>query len=259
MDTMHKFDIAGQDLSVMSDHAGLIRLLTTPPGWGVSVHDIATQPGKRMDAEHYDPVVMGNNMRLKALGVTLVPLSDLADVHLPGIFTRIWAQDTEYGVPYINATDLMSYFVFGVPAQERYLSRASNVKMNSLIIRKEMILITCSGTIGRVFDVPTALDGWAGTHDMVRIIPHQPELKGFLRAYLASDFAQVQILSHTHGGQIDHVTGDQVASCLVPQFDAESILRISKLADQADQMRSGSVLFMNDALSELSEIIDHGG
>lgn len=243
---------------VMPDHADLIRKLTTPFGWGVSVNEIATQSGKRMDAEHYDPAVMENNAKLSAIGVSLSPLSDFADVHLPSMFTRIWAQDSKYGIPYLNATDLMSYFALGVPAKERYLSLASNVKMEPLIVKKEMILITCSGTIGRVFDVPDALDGWAGTHDIIRITPHKPELKGFLRAYLASSFAQIQILSHTHGGQIDHVTGDQVASCLVPQLDSETILRISKSATKADKMRSSGVKKMNDVLFELSGIISDG-
>lgn len=242
----------------MPDHADLIRQLTTPSGWGVSMNDIAVQSGKRMDAEHYDPAVMENNAQLSSLGVTLSPLSDFADVHLPSMFTRIWAQDSQYGLPYLNATDLMSYFALGVPAQERYLSRASNVKMDPLIVKKEMILMTCSGTLGRVFDVPPSLDGWAGTHDIVRITPHDPELKGFLRAYLASSFAQVQILSHTHGGQIDHITGDQIASCLVPNLDTETISRISKLAVKADKMRSNGVKQMNDVLSDLAEVIGRG-
>jgi type I restriction enzyme S subunit len=242
----------------MPNHADLIRQLTTPSGWGVSMNDIAGQSGKRMDAEHYDPAVMENNAQLSSLGVTLSPLSDFADVHLPSMFTRIWAQDSQYGLPYLNATDLMSYFALGVPAQERYLSRASNVKMDQLIVKKEMILMTCSGTLGRVFDVPPDLDGWAGTHDIVRITPHDPELKGFLRAYLASSFAQVQILSHTHGGQIDHITGDQIASCLVPSLDTETISRISKLAVKADKMRSNGVKQMNDVLSDLAEVFGRG-
>ncbi len=240
------------------DHADLIRQLTTPSGWGVSMNDIAVQSGKRMDAEHYDPAVMQNSAQLSSLGVTLSPLSDFADVHLPSIFKRIWAQDSQFGLPYLNATDLMSYFALGVPAQERYLSRASNVKMDPLIVKKEMILMTCSGTLGRVFDVPPALDGWVGTHDIVRITPHDPELKGFLRAYLASSFAQVQILSHTHGGQIDHITGNQIASCLVPNLDTETISRISKLAVKADKMRSNGVKQMNDVLSDLAEVIGRG-
>tara|TARA_R110002110_G_C13416501_1_gene714080 strand:+ start:299 stop:1066 length:768 start_codon:yes stop_codon:yes gene_type:complete len=235
------------------DNASLIQHLTTPKGWGVSVDQIVLQEGKRIDAEHYDPIVIANDNRLKALGVPLKPLSEFAEVHLPSMFTRIWAKDSDHGVQYLNATDLMSYFALGVPAQERYLSHASDVNMSPLIVRKGMILLSCSGTIGRVFDVPDELDGWVGTHDIVRIIPREAEIKGFLRAYLASPFAQTQILSHTHGGQIDHVTGDQVASCLVPELDLAAMAKISEAANKSDAMRSGGVRLMNDALAELSE------
>ena len=206
-----------------------------------------------MDAEHYEPGIMANQARLKSLAVNLAPLSDFANVELPSMFSRIWAQDAKHGVPYLNATDLMSYYALGAPAPERFLSNASDVKIPPLIVRKGMILLTCSGTIGRVFDVPDELDGWAGTHDLVRIIPHDPKMKGFLRAYLTSEFAQIQILSHTHGGQIDHVTGEQVASCLVPELDAATIMEISRVADKSDAMRNTGVRTMREALAKLSK------
>lgn len=234
------------------DYAELIRELTLPRGWGVAVTDVINQGQIRLDAEHYDPIVVENDLRLRSIGVELKPLSDFADVRLPGMFTRIWAQDDKYGVPYLNATDLMSYFALGIPAQERFLSHASVVNVAPLIVKSDMILITCSGTIGRVFDVPMALDGWAGTHDLVRIIPHDPSMKGFLRAYLTSQFAQIQILGHTHGGQIDHVTDDQVASCLVPVLDAATIKAISDIAVKADRMRSDALRLMREARDNLT-------
>jgi type I restriction enzyme S subunit len=234
------------------DYAELIRELTLPRGWGVPVIDVVNQGQNRLDAEHYDPLVVENDRRLRSLGVELKPLSEFADVRLPSMFTRIWAKDDKYGVPYLNATDLMSYFALGIPAQERFLSHASAVNVAPLIVKSGMILITCSGTIGRVFDVPKALDGWAGTHDLVRIIPHDPSMKGFLRAYLTSQFAQIQILGHTHGGQIDHVTDDQVASCLVPVLDAATIKAISEIAVKADKMRSDALRLMQEARDNLT-------
>lgn len=240
---------------VAPDYAELIRELTLPKGWGVPVADVVNQGQIRLDAEHYDPLVLENDRKLRSLGVELKPLSEFADVSLPGMFTRIWAKDDKYGVPYLNATDLMSYFALGIPAQERFLSHASEVNVAPLIVKSGMILITCSGTIGRVFDVPDAMDGWAGTHDLVRIVPHSPSMKGFLRAYLTSDFAQIQILGHTHGGQIDHVTDDQVASCLVPVLDDAAVKAISKISDKADRMRSDALKLMQTARSGLSEAL----
>ncbi|MEO0920218.1 MAG: restriction endonuclease subunit S [Pseudomonadota bacterium] len=242
---------AATEQEASPDYAALIQELTLPKGWSVPLADVVAQNQVRLDAEHYDPAVIENNERLEKLGFNLVPLTDYADVHLPSMFTRIWAQDARYGVPYLNATDLMSYFALGVPAQTRFLSHASQVRIDNLIIRQGMILITCSGTIGRVFDVPEALDGWAGTHDIVRIIPRNPEIRGFLRAYLTTNLAQIQILSHTHGGQIDHVTDAQVGSCLVPAIPEEAAKRISDIADRADAMRAQGLELMESATNEL--------
>lgn len=240
------------------DFAALIRELTLPKGWSVPLSQVVEQNQVRLDAEHYDPSVIENDERLRSLGFDLVPLSEIADVRLPSMFTRIWAKERKYGVPYINATDLMSYFALGEPAQSRFLSHKSAVNMDNLLLKEGMILVTCSGTIGRIFDVPKALDGSAGTHDIVRIIPHKPEMRGFLRAYLTTRLAQIQILSHTHGGQIDHVTDKQVGSCLVPVIPAPVAAKISELADKADALRATGLGLLNDACQELIGALSHG-
>ena len=100
------------------------------------------------------------------------------------------------------------------------------MNIEDLVVNEGWLLMTCSGTIGRVFYVSERLDGWAATHDLIRIIPNEPEMTGYLYAYLSTPAAQSQILSHTHGGQIDHVTHAQVAGILVPvrpQYEIESI------------------------------------
>lgn len=241
--------ITGTEANSVSvpDYAELIRELTLPKGWGVPISDVFNQGQIRLDAEYYDPAVIENSRRLHNLGVELKPLSEFAEVRLPGMFTRIWAKNDKHGIPYLNATDLMSYFALGIPAQERFLSHASDVNFAPLIVKTGMILITCSGTIGRIFDVPKALNGWAGTHDLVRIIPHEPSKMGFLQAYLTSSFAQIQILGHTHGGQIDHVTAEQVASCLVPVLADDTVHKISEMAVKADGMRGDALRLMQEA------------
>ena len=49
------------------------------------------------------------------------------------------------------------------------------------------------------------------------------------------------------------MTGDQVASCLVPELAPTQIAHISKAADKSDKMRNDGVKYMNNALSNLSE------
>ena len=159
---------------------------------------------------------------LEASGFALKPLDDLATLSLPGRFERVWAADKQHGHPYLNATDLLSLFAIGVPSKERYLSGESDVDMDALIIRHNWLLMTCSGTIGRVFHVPKRLDGWAATHDLIRIAP-KDGMVGYLFAWCMTEAARTQVLAHTHGGQIDHVTAGQVGSILVPMLPPSKV------------------------------------
>lgn len=231
-------DVAAPDSpgGTMNDPAGA----GPGPGriaWSVSVERILGDDTLRFDASHYDPAVDAVVGSLTATGLPLDRLSDLAELRLPGQFARIWARDAEHGIPYLNATDLLSLFALGTPAAApRFLSRESETDIESLVIRRGWILMTCSGTIGRVFAVPKRLDGWAATHDLVRIIP-PPGMAGYLYAWCSTPAARTQILSHTHGGQIDHVTEEQVSSLLVPRLPADRTQKIDRTVVDALEAR----------------------
>src|SRR5690606_7908140 len=131
----------------------------------------------------------------------------------------IWAESAEYGYPYINGSEFMNIAGLGTLGEKaRFLSRETKAKIDNLLIHEGWLVVTCSGTIGRVFYVPDRLDGWAATHDLIRIIPSKGWPVGFLHAYLSSDIAQAQILGHTHGGQIDHITDKQIGTIMVPEL-----------------------------------------
>ena len=212
--------------------------------WSVPVSDIFSNEDMRLDAERFNPAVSNAIQRLRESGVELVALSELASVELRSQFTRIWALDPEYGLPYLNATDLLSLFTLGVPASAsgpRYLSYATDTDLDRLVVREDWLLMTCSGTIGRVFYVPKRLDGWAATHDLVRIVPRDDGMIGYLYAWLSTPIARSQVLSYTHGGQIDHVTDAQVAGILVPVLPRERIEQINREALSALRARESAM------------------
>src|SRR5260363_264485 len=52
----------------------------------------------------------------------------------PGQFVRIWAEEKTYGLPYVNATDLMSLTGIGnFSGNPRYLSKETDVDMEKQI------------------------------------------------------------------------------------------------------------------------------
>ncbi len=210
--------------------------------WEVPLQDIYENANIRLDASHYDRDTAAALTALRKSGYALKLLSDMATVLLPGQFVRIWAADKDHGIPYVNATDLMSLTGIGkLSDQTRYLSRQTDVDINELIIRTGWLLLTCSGTIGRVFYVPERLDRWVATHDLIRIIPNDPNTVGFLHAYLSSPIAQKQISGHTHGGQIDHVTHHQIKTILVPMLEQADVSAIHKKTMHALKMREQAI------------------
>lgn len=208
----------------MNDHATSRSTLATPVAkhWATPVGRILDQAIQRIDAPHYD---MAHTEFLR--GRKTKALADLAELTLPNRFERVWAEDAAHGVPYVNATDLLPLFVFGELAPVRYLSRESNVDLAELTIREGWLLMTCSGTIGRTYYVPQRLHEWAATHDLVRIVPHDSAIAGYLFAWCQTDNAQAQLMRQMHGGQITHVTAEQVGDLRVPLDSPAKIAKTS--------------------------------
>ncbi|MYI67569.1 MAG: hypothetical protein F4103_02005 [Boseongicola sp. SB0673_bin_14] len=219
----------------------------TAESWATSINAVFDSKELRLDASHFHQSSVNTIRDLKQTGLKLQPLSDLAKIWFRGPFTRVWSSP-EYGLPYFNATDLLSLLALGVPSGgPRYLSNKTKTNIQALIVSEGWLLMTCSGTIGRVFCVPKRLDGWVATHDLIRIIPHQTEMTGYLYAWLGTEEAQSQILSYTHGGQIDHVTDEQVSRILVPLPSHKRIRAIHAVTMKALSKREEALKSLSDA------------
>lgn len=225
--------------------------------WSVPVSEIRRNEGLRFDATHYDREASIAVQALENSGLELKHLSELADIKLPGQFTRIWAKGPEHGYRYINGSELISISGLGaIEKTRRYLSKLTKTKIENLIIREGWILVTCSGTIGRVLYVSKRFDGWAATHDLIRVIPHSPKQLGYLHAYLSSPIAQAQILGHTHGGQIDHITHHQLKTILVPVLSDREMKRIHESTLAALVARDNAVAELVEISSVLNKLFE---
>jgi type I restriction enzyme S subunit len=231
---------AGKKQEFETSPSTLVKNKAKVETWSIPLQEIYKNGNMRLDASHYDRQTAAALRELKKSGFPLRPLSELATVNLPGQFTRIWAEDEKHGVRYVNASDLMSLTGIGT-AEERFLSRETDKDFDELIIKEGWLLLSCSGTIGRVFYASERMDGWVGTHDLIRVIPNEGVPVGFLHAYLCSDVAQKQILGHTHGGQIDHVTHHQVGGILVPILSETDTKEIHEKTMEALKGRERSI------------------
>ena len=208
--------------------------------WGVTAGDVTDGPDARMDAGSYEPGLTEAMDELAAGAKELVPMGDLARIKYGQRFERVYTDDPEQGVPYCNPTDLVNLMAFGEPQARRYLSPVTKTNIANLLIREGWLLLTCSGSVSRVFYVGRRLDGWVATHDIVRIVPHD-DLTGYLYAWLATPQAKRHIAGRQHGGVVQHITAEQVAESLVPRLSSAVERRINELVVRALRERERAI------------------
>ena len=110
------------------------------------------------------------------------------------------------------------------PSNKKYLSlkhHGERIK-NQLILNENMILITCSGTIGKVTIVPKHWEGWTANQHIIRVVPINNEIAGYIHAWLSSDYAYPLITRYTYGMNVDEIDDKQVSKISIPLLNDEN-------------------------------------
>ena len=133
----------------------------------------------RVDASYHVPIVDAIVKHLKKYAAEVTTIGDKrisSDVVLTGRFKRVYVEE-EYGITFFSGKNISELD----PSDKKYLSFSQHDKKikQELTIQKNMILLTCSGTVGNATLVPKHWDGWTMTHDIIRIIP-QNNLCGYI-------------------------------------------------------------------------------
>jgi type I restriction enzyme M protein len=116
------------------------------------------------------------------------------------------------------------------------LARASARQLKSFAkvrVRRGDLLITRSGSIGRVAYVTRRLDGAIISDDAIRVRIRNEDLRAYVFAYLQSEHAQNQLLRNEYGAVQQHLEPHHVGDLLVPVPDDWS--RVHGAIDAAKQ------------------------
>jgi len=92
-------------------------------------------------------------------------------------------------------------------------------------LRRGMILITRSGTVGRVVYATAYHDGAIGTDDLIRVVIKDPALRGYVYQFLLSELGQNQLKMNTYGAIVDHVEPKDVKLILIPVPNDQDVLK----------------------------------
>ena len=88
--------------------------------------------------------------------------------------------------------------------------------MDALTIHKGYILISDSGTLGRISYALSMHDGHIATNNLIRVIIDDENLRGYVFQFLKSPIGQSLILKNAYGTNQEHLEPDVIAEIPIP-------------------------------------------
>ena len=207
----------------------------------------------RVDASYHVPIVdaIVSHMKQYASEVTTIGDSRVSkDVILPPRFARVFVEEG-YGSVLIGGKQIYELY----PSVKKYISRSKHKDlMNQLEVTQNTVLITRSGTIGKVVLVPKHWEHWIPSDHIIRVVPTNDDIAGYLSIFLSSSYGYSLITHYTYGSVVDEIDATHVASIPFPILKNTAIQkRINDLALEANEKRYQAYKLEKKALQILEE------
>ena len=121
-------------------------------------------------------------------------------------------------------------------------------QLDALTIHKGYILVSDSGTLGRVTYALSQHDGHVATNNLIRIVVDDPAMRGYLYQFLQSELGQSLMLKNAYGTNQEHLEPDIIADIPIPiPTDKDLLARIGNAVVASIDELERSIASGNDA------------
>lgn len=221
-----------------------IEISEAPVKWcSVSLAEMVER-GKRLEASVFDvearqawDLINNNKYPITSLGGT----NGLTTSYTCGRFKRIWVMKSEY--PIYQPSSVVDL----KPTPDGYISKKTKVDIDSLRVHKGQILLTCSGTIGKVSLVSKTLDNAIFSHDLLRIDCKNLLDVGYIYTYLKSKIGSQILITNKYGAVITHIESEHLDTVPIPNAPNEIKSKINDLIMQSYDLRDESNALIDQA------------
>lgn len=209
----------------------------------------------RFDGSFHLPIVKEIEGILQKNAKEVVEVRNQAissSILLPGRFKRTYVDDKELGIKFIGGKQINDLN----PNSDKYLSKSIHKSRatSELILSENVILITRSGTIGKVNIVPKHWDNWAANEHIIRVFPASTKIAGYLFCWLNSEYGHILTTKHTYGAVVDEIDANHVGDIKIPILKNESKQKeINDLGLKANELRYEAYLKEQEAIKIMNE------
>lgn len=207
----------------------------------------------RADASYHLPIVdaITEHLQKYADEVTNVENSRIsASVILPPRFARVYVEEG-YGRVLIGGKQIYELD----PSGKKYLSNTKHKKLlDQLEVTPNTILITRSGTVGKVAFVPKHWSHYIPSDHIIRIVPKDEGIAGYLYIFLCSQYGAQLITRFVYGSVVDEIDDNHVGQIAIPLLKNKNVQKqINDLALLANEKRYEAYQLEQQALRILDE------
>ena len=215
----------------------------------VTLSDVIDR-GKRLEASVFDvEAKQARELVLKGKSPVAFLGGDngLTSSYTGARFKRIWLKKSH--LPIYQPSSIVDT----KPTPDGYISRLTQVDVNKLRVKKGQILMTCSGTIGKVSLVSNTLDNCIFSHDLLRINCNNDTDIGYIYTYLKSRVGNKILLTNSYGAVITHIEPEHLASVPIPNAPEAIKKKIHDLIIRSYELRDESNVLLDKAEQMLVE------
>lgn len=205
---------------------------------------------RRMEAETYLSSGFGIRAAIEAQEGGWVPFGDLADVWMPGRLKGIQV-GRDVGTPFLAATQV--YDVRPIP--RKWLALARTEDSASRFVKPGMILVTCSGSVGRPTLAYAPHENTLISHDLLRIEAKDKRQWGWLYAFLHAPQVRAMATGAQYGHIIKHLETSHLAALPVPVISDATADDFHKRVGQILKLRNESHRLFGEAEGAFAKAI----
>lgn len=210
----------------------------------------------RIDASYHVPIVDTILAHLKRYADKVTILGDPSiskEVFLPGRFKRIYVEEGQ-GIAFFGGKQLNELD----PSGKKYLSMVHHSKRikEELALKENMILITRSGTIGKINIVSKHWQNWLANEHVIRIIPSDISISGYIYVWLSTDYGHELVKRFTYGAVVDEIDNHHVSKVQIPILKNKDVqARINHLVLEANKKRYEAYLLEQKAIKTVNDLV----
>lgn len=209
---------------------------------------------RRMEAETYVSSGYGIRLALEAHKTGWACMDKMARVWQPSRLKGIQVSP-EFGTPFLAATQVFDLR----PVPRKWLSLDRTDSSAERFVTPGMILVTCSGNVGRATLAYRSHENILISHDLLRVEPLQEKYWGWLYAYLRSPQARAMMSAAQYGHIIKHLEVSHLNALPVPmlrddllaEFNDEA-QRILDKRNQAHEMAAQAEACFEKAIGSIT-------